>query len=211
MRTALCFLLLSSPALLSAQGFVGGVAFDSASGAPLRCVDVSVQDTAGRVFRRTQTAADGTFRLEAPAGPHQLEFAIWRHDPVKRTMLPVDGTSGGPPRYALTFEPTPPVPLILWPDTADSPPGPAREMVPLRNLGQLARRGEAAVAVARYVVDSTGRVDRSSIQVLESSNRVWERSVVDFLREVRYQPARRNGQPVCALEYGTPFTFNAHP
>src|SRR5512133_2598104 len=82
-----------------AQDIVG-VVTDSATNEPLRCVDVTVQDTAGHVLRRTLTAADGAFRLETPPGPNQLEFAVWHRIPVRREVLSVDGT-GRPPQYAI--------------------------------------------------------------------------------------------------------------
>jgi len=208
-RRILPLALLLVARVTAAQGIVG-VVTDSATNEPLPCVDVTLQDSVGHVLQRALTAADGSFRLEAPAGPRSLEFAVWHRLPVKREMLSGDG-AGLPLHYALTFEPAPALPPIFWPDTADSPPGRPLEMRPMRNLGQLVQRGEPAMAVVRYVVDSTGKVDRASIRVLESSHKDWERSVVGYLRDVRYEPARRNGQPVCALEYGTPFNFNAHP
>jgi TonB family protein len=209
MRTPILLTLLLAALPLGAQSPVSGVAVDSITDTPLRCVDVTLQDTAGRVVARTLTAADGGFRLESPSeGRHELQFAVWKRAPARRA---IQSTDGAPPRYALFFESAPAVPLILWPDTVDSPPGRPLKLPRLGSLSQLTRQGVAAVAVVRYAVDGNGRVDRSSIQVLESSHKTWERSVIDFLRGVEYEPARRNGQPVCALEYGQPFNFNSHP
>ena len=81
---------------------------------------------------------------------------------------------------------------LVWPDTVDSPPGGPIKVPRLTGVSQLARQGIAAIAVVRFAVESSGRVDRSSIQVLESSHRTWERSVLDLLRDVEYAPARRN-------------------
>jgi TonB family protein len=211
MRTSILLASLLAAAPLGAQR-VTGVAVDSSTDVPLRCVDVTLQDTTGRVIARALTAADGSFGLEAPSpGPHELQFTVWRRAPAMRAIQSMDGSSEKPPRYALFFGSEPGQPVILWPDTVDSPPGRPRKLPQFGSLAQLARQGVAAIAVVRYAVDATGRVDRSSIQVLESSHKTWERSVVGFLRNVEYEPARRNGQPVCALEYGTPFNFNAHP
>ena len=208
MRVALSVALLLAAAPLAAQDVVGGVAIDSATGVPMRCVDVTLQDTTGHVLARTQTTSDGTFHLEGPAGPHELEFTVWNRAPVRRATLSMDSATRRSRLYTIAFEPAPPVPVIMWPDTVDSPPG---RPIKIPRMRGLIGRGEPAVAVVRYAVDSTGRVDRSSIQMLESSSTRWERTVVDFLREVQYEPARRNGQPVCALVYALPFNFNAHP
>ena len=211
MRRTLLLVLLLAAAPLGAQQSVAGVAVDSLTGAPLRCVDVTLQDTTGRVVARTLTASDGSFGLETTTAPHELEFAVWNRAPTKRAILSADSATSRPRYYTLTFETALPESGPVWPDTVDSPPGNPIKVPQLRGVSQLARQGVAAIAVVRFAVESSGRVDRSSIQVLESSHRTWERSVLDFLRDVEYAPARRNGQPVCALVYAIPFNFNSHP
>ena len=104
MRTSILLALLLAAAPLGAQR-VTGVAVDSSTDVPLRCVDVTLQDTTGRVLARTLTAADGSFGLEAASpGPHELRFTVWRRAPAMRAIQSMDGSSEKPPRYALFFE-----------------------------------------------------------------------------------------------------------
>jgi TonB family protein len=203
--------LLFATAPLWAQDSVRGYAVDAASGLPLRCVDVTVQDTSGHAVAHALTASDGSFRLDAPAGgTHRLEFAVWHFSPLT-TMMRADSVPGRPPVYPLMFEPAPLQPPVLWPDTADSPPGRPLKFIPLHYPTQLLRKGLGGMTLVRYAVDSTGKVDRSSIEVLDSSDRTVVKSVVDFLREIQFQPARRAARPVCSLEFAKSFTLNAHP
>lgn len=82
MRTSILLALLLAAAPLGAQR-VTGVAVDSSTDVPLRCVDVTLQDTTGRVLARTLTAADGSFGLEAASpGPHELRFTGRNGQPV---------------------------------------------------------------------------------------------------------------------------------
>jgi hypothetical protein len=210
MRIIVALALLLGATPLAAQRVVRGLALDSLTGAPLRCVDVTLQDTTGKVVARTLTAADGSFRLESPPGRHELEFVVWGRAPAKRTILSPDSATGRPRYYPLVFDIELPQGLT-WPDTADSPPGRPLNRARFGSFGNLARQGVFALTVARFAVEASGRVDRSSIQVLESTNKTWEGAVMGFLKEVQYEPARRNGRPVCALVYGIPFNFNAHP
>lgn len=210
MRTTLAILLLLAASPLAAQEIVTGAALDSLTGAPLPCVEVTLRDTAGRVVARALTARDGGFRLENPPGEHMLQFEVFGRAPVTRAILPADSATGRPRYYPLVFDVELPRGL-MWPDTTDSPPGRPLNHPRLGSVSQLARQGTFAVAVVRFAVAANGRVDRSSIQMLESSEKTWERSVIDFLKDVQYEPARRDGQPTCALVYGIPFDFNAHP
>jgi TonB family protein len=207
-RTTLAIALSLAAAPLAAQQAVGGLALDARTGTPLRCLEVALQDTAGHTLAHTRTAVDGTFRFDSSSGGlQQLEFGAWRHLPVKAAVLQV-GAAGQLPRYQLLFDAAPGVPPVLWPDTTDSPPGPPVKFVPPRTPTHLMMRGIGGSVLVRYVVDSTGRVDRSTIEVLESTGKEWTRTVVDYLRANQFAPARRAGRAVCALEYQVPFTFN---
>lgn len=70
-----------------------------------------------------------------------------------------------------------------------SPPYPAR----------LAAAGIEGDVVARFVVDTTGRVEPRSIQIVEASHPNFGDSVVEWLKRTRYSPALVNGRPVRQL------------
>src|SRR5687768_18490123 len=66
MRAVVLLSLLCMAVPLHAQGFVAGYVVDSATRAPLQCIDVALQDTAGPTVARQPTQRDGSFLLNAP-------------------------------------------------------------------------------------------------------------------------------------------------
>ena len=52
---------------------------------------------------------------------------------------------------------------------------------------------------ATYVVDTVGRVDTTTIQVLQSDDPRFTESVLNALGEMRFRPAKRAGKPVRQL------------
>jgi protein TonB len=76
----------------------------------------------------------------------------------------------------------------------------ARYPEPLRNAGISGR------VVIQFVVDTTGRVDMSSVLVLRSSHDLFTRAVRDALPALRFRPTEMNGRRVRALAE-MPFEF----
>jgi len=64
---------------------------------------------------------------------------------------------------------------------------------------ELMRRGVQGQVDATYVVDTTGRVDPSTFQVLASADSLFTESVRTALAETRFRPARRGGKAVRQL------------
>jgi hypothetical protein len=60
----------------------------------------------------------------------------------------------------------------------------------------------------RFVVDSTGWVDRCSIVLVEESSTAWTAAVLPELRRARYEPARKSGRRVRQLVYQI-FTYHS--
>lgn len=60
--------------------------------------------------------------------------------------------------------------------------------------------------LVRFTVDTSGRVDMSSVKVLESTHDLFTRSVMDALRGFRFKPAEVAGRRVSALAE-MPFEF----
>ena len=71
---------------------------------------------------------------------------------------------------------------------------------------ELIRKGTEGLVDATYVVDTTGRVDTATIQVLQSDDSLFTESVRTALGQMRFRPARRSGVPVRQL-VGQRFRF----
>ena len=211
MRITFSIALLLAAAPLRAQGLVGGVAVDSATGVRLPCVDVTLEDTTGRVVARDQTTYDGTFQFDAPAkGAYRYRFGVWHHLPVVGPTELLAPTSERARMYQLAFTNDPRQKLKLWPDTADSPPGPPRDLsqARIRYPKELYDKGIEGTVMVRYAVDSAGVVLGPSIRVLSATDPRFEPAVTSYLQDVRLAPARREGQPACALVLNQPFNFS---
>jgi TonB family protein len=64
---------------------------------------------------------------------------------------------------------------------------------------ELMRRGVEGQVDATYVVDTTGRVDTSTFQVLASADSLFTASVRTALADTRFRPAKRSGKAVRQL------------
>jgi TonB family protein len=211
MRITLVAALFVVAMPLHAQGLVGGFVMDSATGMRLPCVDVAFEDTTGRVVSRTQTTNDGAFQFDAPPrGAYRYTFSVWHHRPITGPIEMLDPSSEKARIYQVVFAAEPPRKIKLWPDTADSPPGAPRDpkRVGIRYPKELFQRGIEGAVIVRYAVDSTGSVIGPSIRVTSATDPRFEPAVTTFLQQVQLTPARRDGQPVCALMLNQPFNFS---
>lgn len=214
MRATLTVALLLAAAPLHAQGLVGGVTIDSATGMRLPCVDVVLEDTTGRVVARTQTVSDGTFQFDAPArGAYRYRFSVWHHQAAIGPIENLDPSSERARMYQLAFVGNPPQHLRLWPDTADSPPGAPKEprKAVISYPKELYTKGIEGTVTVQYAVDSAGFVHGPSIRVISATDHRFEPAVITYLQDVQLEPARRNGQPACALMLNQPFNFKIKP
>lgn len=71
------------------------------------------------------------------------------------------------------------------------------------NLRQLGIEG---TVIVRFTVDTTGRVDATSAQIISSTNNQFSRAVLDALGGFRFKPAEVGGRHVAALAE-MPFEF----
>jgi TonB family protein len=205
-------LLFIGATTLRAQGFVGGVAADAATGARLPCVDVTLEDTLGRVVARGQTTAEGMFQFDAPApGDYRFRFAIWNHIPIVGPTEALDPTSERARSYQLSFVSDSTKGGKLWPDTTDSPPGPPpreADRALLRYPFDLRVAGVQGEVRVTYAVDSVGWVQQPTVHMVSADHFEFARAVRMFLAKVQFAPARRDGRAVCALMVNQPFTFS---
>lgn len=66
--------------------------------------------------------------------------------------------------------------------------------------------GVSGTVLVQFIVDSTGRVERESVKVLESTGEAFARSVRDVMPRLRFRPARAGGHAVRQLVQ-QPFQF----
>jgi len=214
MRLTLVAALFVAVAPLHAQGVVGGIAVDSATGMRLACVDVTLEDTTGHVVARAQTTNDGAFQFDAPArGAYRYRFDVWHHLPVVGPTEILEPASERARIYQLAFVNDPQQKLKLWPDTADSPPGPPRDPSHARipYPKELYTKGIEGSVTVQYAVDSLGVVYGPSIRVISATDPRFEPAVTSYLQDVRLLPPRRAGRPACALMMNQPFNFSIKP
>ena len=214
MRATLPVALLLAAAPLHAQGLVGGIAVDSATGMHLPCVDVVLEDTTGRVVARTQTVSDGTFQFDAPArGAYRYRFSVWHHQSAIGPIENLDPSSERARMYQLAFVADAQPHIKLWPDTVDSPPGAPRDLKRsvIRYPKELYAKGIEDTVTVHYAVDSLGFVRGQSIRVIRATDPRFEPAVTSYLQDVQLEPARRDGRPACALMLNQPFNFKIRP
>jgi TonB family protein len=60
--------------------------------------------------------------------------------------------------------------------------------------------------LVRFVVDTVGRIDMTSVQVLQSTHDLFTRAVRDALESFRFRPAEARGHRVRAMAE-MPFEF----
>lgn len=70
----------------------------------------------------------------------------------------------------------------------------------------LAQRSVEGLATLRFVIDSTGRVDMSTVRVVTSTHKLFAQAVIAAMPKMKYRPAKIAGQPVRLLVQQS-FTF----
>ena len=211
MRISVPVALLLAAAPLQAQGFVAGYVVDSATRAPLQCIEVALQDTTGRVAARQMTASDGSFLLDAPPpGVYRLRFATWGQDPLYGPQETLDRTTRREGTFALALVDFVGQVKLRESDTlTNAPPGRPLNLkeAAIRYPRDLHKQKVQGEVRANFVVDSTGAVVPESVRIVSSTHRDFSQAVIDHLRVLRFEPALRDGRPVCALMHGWPFRF----
>jgi hypothetical protein len=81
------------------------------------------------------------------------------------------------------------------------------QRLPIKDLPFRAREVLNGRSVFQFIVEPSGKVDRCSIELVEETSPEWTAAVLKELRQARYQPARRKGQPVRQRVYQL-FTYH---
>ena len=71
----------------------------------------------------------------------------------------------------------------------------------------LFRSGRCGRVLIRFTVDTLGRIDPSSVQVLTETHALFSRAVRDVISQFRFRAAESNGKKVPALAE-MPFEFS---
>ena len=129
--------------------------------------------------------ACGRGRGPAPGGP---------------AMAPAAGATGAAPAATCPSAPPPSCPdtafsVLEVDEMVERYEGSAAPVYP----PELIARGTEGQVQATYVVDTTGRVDTTTIQVIQSDDPRFTESVRTALGETRFRPAKRGGKPVRQL------------
>ncbi|HEY7481655.1 MAG TPA: hypothetical protein VH680_14160 [Gemmatimonadales bacterium] len=90
-------------------------------------------------------------------------------------------------------------------DAVDRPVEPTR--LQIRDLPFRAREVITGRSVLSFIVESSGRIDRCSVELLEEAAPEWTAVVLKELRHARYEPARLRGHPVRQRVYQV-FTYH---
>ena len=211
MRAIILLALLCTALPLHAQGFVAGYVVDSATRAPLQCIDVALQDSAGRIVARQATESDGAFLLNAPArGEYRLRFSTWGQEPLYGPLETIDSTTRREGTFALALVDFVGQLELRTSDTvSNAPPGRPLNLktANIRYPIELYEKKVEGEVRANFVVDSTGAVVPASVQIINSTHPDFSEAVIKHLHALRLEPALRDRRPVCALMHGWPFRF----
>ena len=213
MRARLLLVLLLVAGRVQAQGYVGGFVLDSATGAPLPCVQVALVDTVGHLVARQITTSEGMFQLDAPPkGSYRLRFATWTSRPLFGPIEELEPSVERARKYQLNFVVDTTFVIPRSDTSFGAPPGPPRDMrTAIRYPDYLRHAGVQGKVVVSYVVDSLGYVVPMSVSVRSSTEPGFETEVRSYLRRTQFRPATLGGRPVCALMRDTPYTFSLGP
>jgi len=205
MRISLSLALLVVAAPLPAQGYIGGFVLDSATKAPIPCLQVALLDTAGRAVMRQLTIDDGAFQFDAPArGNYRLAFSLWDFEPLLTADEELEPTTEQTRTYSINLRPVDSAQRVVGMRFADSAPdAPPMPPVGARDLPEVPSRyyrkhvPSDLKATFDVLVDSTGRAVPSSVKILSSTDPEYGASVEKFLKRVKFEPGRLDHRPVC--------------
>jgi TonB family protein len=204
LRRALVALCVATVALqarvLHAQSLIGGVALDSASGRPLRCLRAYLLDSAGVATDSTLTRTGGLFQfLVMKSGLYRVRFELKN---VVDVVSPPERLENA--NEALhTFR----LPMVLTTELLAQLSSGEPRLGPLRPKGTwptpeypevLKNSGRGGIVVLLIPVDTSGAIDHASVIPVVSSEPSLATSVMRALLRARFEPWHRDGM-TCAI------------
>jgi hypothetical protein len=202
-----------------------GIAEDAESATPLGCAQVALEDSAQNVVARGRTDRAGAFSLRTPRpGSYRVRVESPGWSPVYGRMQQASADETKQDSVPVQFvdqllvtradralddvQPARPVAVTTAPYGAargarsSSTPvvqgvtlGGSESMPILGIIG----RAPAGTSWIQFVVDTTGRVDTTSIHLPRGTDRLAVAGVMSVLPRVRFSPARTAGKPTCDL------------
>lgn len=181
---------------------VSGIVADSATGEIMPCIDVSVEDSAGHRLVRARTDLRGAFQLRVtvPMGASmRLRFDATPAPPVYGPWLRMIADSLDIRVYRVAF------PTTVVDDGNSVVDGPDVEPRQIPGFGaprypdELRRSRTSGDVMMLFAIDASGRVVLSTARVLSTSHPLFAEAMMKALPNMRFRPARRDNQPVCAF------------
>jgi hypothetical protein len=192
-----------------------GRAVDADTKTPLACLRAALEDSAQNVVARDRTGSGGTFVLPAPrAGTYRVRLETFGWAPLYGPTQLAGPDATKQQQYSVRFdEQMLTTRLLRIEDDFEhaQPMSIARtagsklvqrvsfggsEMMPVLTIVGSAPAGSLW---AEFAVDSTGRVDSTSVLLPTSTNARQAVAVRSMLPKIHFTPARDTGKPVCEL------------
>jgi hypothetical protein len=190
---------ISSPSAGAAQT-IQGVLVNEKSHQPIGYAHVSLVDDSGHVIvRDVSDSVSGAFYLNAPkSGRYAVRIVIGRGGLSQSPFFPLDSNQTVERAFAVPAWPESVLNAYLADDVAKTAaylPDQPRPRYPDR----MRTSGHVGLVRARFVIDSTGRADMSTFQVIASDDRSFTDAVSSTVSRSRYLPAERDGHKVAQV------------
>jgi TonB family protein len=196
-----CLLACFSATSLRAQTVLAGRVVDPTR-TPIAALTVELIGPSDSLFHSSTTAGDGTFTLVAPRGGIYRVRIVDRGIPTHVS----DSVRVSEGEYVAREFIVDPSQRPWFEDDVDKPVVPAVHSPQPRYPPELNKQGVSGCVLARFVVDTTGRADRSTLRFDAYSDSAFARAVFNALPLMRFVPAERHGRKVRQL-VRQPFGF----
>jgi len=202
-RPLLAALVILAASAANAQTVLAGRVVDRAKRVALEKVGVELLSVTDSVFTTGETGADGTFALMAPrGGTYRVRLTPPSADVhVSDTLVVPEG------EYVAREFIIDVVPKAYLEFQVNKPVQPARGSPQPRYPNDKRQAGIAGCVTVSFVVDTTGRAERSTLKLLRYSDRAFVESVWEALPKMQFIPAELGGRKVRQLVH-QPFTFS---
>lgn len=192
-----------------------GEALDADTKKPIACMRTTLEDSAQNVVAQDRTSAAGTFTLAAPRpGTYRVRMETIGWAPVYGQSELAGADVDKQHEYLVRFTEQ----MIMSPMArADDDVEHAEPLGVTRTAGNklveqvslagsnvtpilgIAGSAPAGTIWAQFAVDSSGRVDTTTISMPTQANAKQIAAARAILPRMRFNPARENGKPVCEL------------
>lgn len=192
-----------------------GRAVDADTKQPIACVRAVLEDSAQNVVAHSRTGSEGTFSLAAPRpGTYRVRFETVGWAPVYGPSVLAGPDTEEQNEFVVRF--TDQMITSRFVRSEDDLQHPeaigvtrtaGNKLVEQVSLGGsevmpilgIAGRAPAGTLWAQFAVDSTGRLDSTTVSLPANANARQAMAARSMLPRLRFNPAREGGKPVCEL------------